>query len=226
MLCSRRAAVLHYEWFFTRAARTDSSFSLNDILYTGPKLQADVVTMLLNFRLFEVAMTADIRQMYRMIAVCPEHRKFQRLLWRFSPHDPLLIYELNTVVFGLNSSPYLALRTIHQLASDEAESYPEASKAVLRDMYMDDYVTSVSKIVDAKILFQQMVGLFKAGGFELVKWSSNSSELLSEVPETSRSADIVQFSSDTLKILGLQWHPPLYIFFIPDWFSRCRMYEA
>lgn len=194
---------------FDAGAKTDNFVSLNDILYTGPKLQSDVVAVLLNFRLFEVAMTADIRQMYRMINVCEEHRQFQRLLWRFSSDDPLSTYELTTVVFGLNSSPFLALRTVRQLATDEIDSFPEASRAVFHDMYMDDYVTSVPKLDRAIALFQQMVGLFRSGGFSLVKWSSNSQDLLSEIPEDLRSTEMVQFCSQTLRILGLQWNPHL-----------------
>ncbi|XP_044760795.1 uncharacterized protein LOC123318244 [Coccinella septempunctata] len=41
--------------------------SLNDILHTGPRLQRDLVDILLQWRVFEIALTADIEKMYRQI---------------------------------------------------------------------------------------------------------------------------------------------------------------
>jgi len=66
------------------SAPSDNGVSLNDILYSGPKLQTDITTLLLNFRLFKVALTADIHQMYRQINIIEEHWRFQRLLWRIT----------------------------------------------------------------------------------------------------------------------------------------------
>lgn len=65
---------------FDGSCETDTLYSLNDSLYTGPKLQSDVCTMFLHFRLFEVALTADIRQMYGQINLHPDQRRFQRIL--------------------------------------------------------------------------------------------------------------------------------------------------
>lgn len=197
---------------FDASAKTSNSRSLNDVLYSGPKLQTDIFKILLNFRLFEVAMIADIRQMYRNIRVCPEYRKFQRILWRFGPEEPLKIYELTTVVFGLKSSPFAALRTIKQLASDEAERFPFASKVVETDLYIDDLVVSVPTTPQAIELYRQIVGLFSAGSFELVKWSTNSRDLLQKIPKNIRFSSTVEFSETpeincSLKVLGLQWDP-------------------
>ncbi|KAF6210724.1 hypothetical protein GE061_013833 [Apolygus lucorum] len=53
------------------SAPTSTGYSLNDLLHIGPKLQADIFTILLNFRLFRVALSADVRQMYLQILVEP-----------------------------------------------------------------------------------------------------------------------------------------------------------
>ncbi|XP_044729583.1 uncharacterized protein LOC123292935 [Chrysoperla carnea] len=192
---------------FDASMKSTSSLSLNDILYAGPKLQIDIRTILLNFRLFSIAMCADIRQMYRQIIVAESHRRYQRLLWRFSPERLVTKLQLNTVSFGIKSSPYLALRVVQQLAKDESKTYPNAAQVVLRDLYIDDLVSSVDSIDDAKLLYEESVGLFKSGGFELVKWSSNSKQLLDIIPPEIHLVDLLQFESDTLKVLGLQWNP-------------------
>jgi len=186
-----------------------NSLSLNDCLYTGPKLQSDIVRMFLNFRLSSIAMIADIRQMYRQINVSDNDQKYQRILWRFSSHDAVEMYEITRVVFGIKSSPYLALRVIHQLAKDEAGNFPIASKIVLRDMYVDDLITSVDNLDQAKLLFDQVIEFFKSGGFEITKWYTNSSDFLSYIPIEKRSVQVLDFDSDSLKVLGIQWHPKL-----------------
>lgn len=193
---------------FDASMRTaDNSLSLNDILYTGPKLQNNLVTLLLNFRLHPIAVTADIKQMYRMIQIIKPHRQYQRILWRFKSSDPVTVYQLNTVTFGIKSSPFLSLRTVKQLAIDEGDSYPYAINHVNHNMYMDDYVCSIPSVDEAIVAHSQLVKLFKAGGFNLVKWASNSAELLSQTPDHLKLSETVEFNKHTLKILGLQWNP-------------------
>ncbi|XP_044729531.1 uncharacterized protein LOC123292882 [Chrysoperla carnea] len=192
---------------FDSSAKSSTSVSLNELLHTGPKLQSDLQQILLNFRLYSIAMTADIKQMYRQINICKEHRKFQLILWRDSPELPLSVYSLNTVSFGVKPSPYLAIRTVQQLAKDEAANYPLASAVATRDFYVDDLVCSVADIKSAVTLHKQMVELFLAGGFPLVKWCSNSPELLHHIPENLRSSQSITFDTESLKILGLNWNP-------------------
>ncbi|XP_044741882.1 uncharacterized protein LOC123302855 [Chrysoperla carnea] len=188
-------------------AKSNSSYSLNDLLYSGPKLQADVLTLFLKFRLFEIALTADIRRMYLQIDMAKDHRRFQRILWRDSEDDDLSVYELTTVTFGVKSSPFLALRIIQQLAEDEQTSYPLASKVARNNMYMDDLITSVHCLSEANELYREMIEFFKSGGFEIVKWATNSRQLLEIVPDSLRANNPKNFDSELMKILGLQWQP-------------------
>lgn len=192
---------------FDASAKTSLNVSLNDVLHTGEKLQTNIFDILVNFRLCKYAMTADIKQMYRQIYINPNHRIYQRVLWRFNKEEPLKIYELNTVAFGVKSSPYLALRTMQQLAHDEKEKFPLASEILSRDIYMDDVISSIQNLEKAKILHAQLRGLCMAGGFELVKWTSNSEEVLAEIPKEIQLSQSVKFGDDTSKVLGLEWQP-------------------
>ncbi|KAJ8977406.1 hypothetical protein NQ317_003187 [Molorchus minor] len=192
---------------FDASCKTDSNYSLNDLLFTDPKLQSDVCTMFLNFRLFEVAITADIRQMYRQISLRKDHYRFQRILWRFFCTDPIETYELTTVSFGIKPSPFLAMRTVRQLTQDEKSFYPLASDFVARDMYVDDFVSSVPSTIQAIELYHQTVEMFCRGGFQIVKWATNSKELLSKIPIDHRTSQVISFDSDKLKVLGMQWQP-------------------
>lgn len=70
--------------------------TLNDILLVGPKLQSDIIAILLQFRLHVVAITSDIKQMYRQILMHLNHRDYQRVLWRFTASEPIQEFRLNT----------------------------------------------------------------------------------------------------------------------------------
>lgn len=199
------------------SAATDTGVSLNDILHTGCNLQADIFSILLNVRVFRIAFFADVRQMYLCIEVHPPHRAFQRFLYRFSPEAPLDTYQFNRVTFGLRSSPFLAMRTLRQLASDEREKFPLAAAVLERDVYMDDLASSASSPEEAVVTATQLITLFKTGGFDLVKWTSNCPQLLEHIPATHRQSETISFDDgNSLKILGLQWLPGSdeFVFFV------------
>lgn len=192
------------------SASTDTGLSLNDILYKGCNLQADIFNILLNVRIHRIAFFADVRQMYLCIYTYPAHRCYQRILYRFSPEDLLETMQFERVTFGLRSSPMLALRTLRQLAQDERQKWPIAADVIERDVYMDDLASSASSVEEAVKTARELIQMFKAGGFDLVKWTSNSPELLKHIPVSHRQSESISFDDDdTFKILGLRWLPAL-----------------
>ncbi|XP_044754989.1 uncharacterized protein LOC123317724 [Coccinella septempunctata] len=203
---------------FNASCASANGKSLNDLLLTGPKLQADISTLLLRFRLYRFVFTADIRQMYRQILILPEQRDYQRIVWRFSKHEPLQYYRLNTVTYGVSSAPFIALRTLRQLASDDGPKFPAARQVLLDEIYVDDILTGCSSEAEALELRQQVQDLLKAGGFELRKWATNHLPLLDGVPadhcrESSSTDPLLLDREPGLKILGLGWNPSSDHFF-------------
>lgn len=97
---------------FDGSCPSSTGWSLNDLQYVGPKLQNDIVNILLRFRTYVYAVSADISKMYRCILLHPEHRQYQQILWRDNSEDDLSTYQLNTVSYGTSSAPYLAIRCI------------------------------------------------------------------------------------------------------------------
>ncbi|XP_049866291.1 uncharacterized protein LOC126366990 [Pectinophora gossypiella] len=120
-------------------------------------------------------------------------------------------YRLCTVTFGVASAPFLALRTIRQLAIDEANAFPLASQVLLNDVFVDDVVTGSDNLDDALALQRQLTSICKAGTFELRKWTSNSSDFLSHVFNNDETYDdsLILSALDTdksVKVLGLKWN--------------------
>lgn len=61
---------------FDASCRTSSQISLNGILTVDPTIQDNIFTMLLRFRCYRYALTADIVKMYRQVLIHPSHRQF------------------------------------------------------------------------------------------------------------------------------------------------------
>lgn len=197
---------------FDASMKTDTGKSLNDILYKGPKLQNNLVSVLLNFRLYSCAITADIKQMYRQILIIEEHRKFLKILWRSHPDSPILTYQLNTVPFGVKSSPYLSLRVLKQLCQDESKTFSDIVEHISRDMYIDDYLSSFPTCEEAITTHFRVINLLHRGGFKLAKFMSNSEEFLNSFPNDLKLCTSRDFDSSYFKVLGLQWYAKFDIF--------------
>lgn len=195
---------------FDASSKTTNGLSLNDIVYTGPKLQVDIVDIITGFRLHTVVVTCDISKMYRGILIRPEDRNYQHILWRESPSDPVKEYELATVTYGVSSSPYLAIRTLNQLAVDHGAAYPRAAEALLHETYVDDITSGAPSVREAIELKNQLISLLGCAQLELRKWSSNSQSVLNTLPvDHCQKPKLFSDESDksTLKILGVQYDP-------------------
>ncbi|XP_054285929.1 uncharacterized protein LOC129002275 [Macrosteles quadrilineatus] len=147
--------------------------------------------------------------MYRQILVHPDDQKYQLILWRNNSSQDLSTYQLATVTYGVNSSPYLAIRTLHQLAKDEGEAFPAAAQVLTSNTYVDDIIAGADTVEDVLELQSQIISLLSRGGFELRKWSSNAKELLQALPQEHLELPVfLEHAKEPLfSILGLQWSP-------------------
>lgn len=92
---------------FDASSKCTNRSSLNQTLLSGPKLQQDLMAILLHFCVGSVDLTADVKEMFRQIWLEPKQRDYQKIIWRFSEDDPISDYRLKTVTFGITPSPYL-----------------------------------------------------------------------------------------------------------------------
>ncbi|KAJ8937779.1 hypothetical protein NQ314_011721 [Rhamnusium bicolor] len=74
----------------------------------------------------------------------------------------------------------------------------------------DSFALSQTRLPDIKnavTIHTQLVKLFENGGFQMVKWMSNSNELLSQIPDFLQLNTPIAFDKESLKVLGLEWNP-------------------
>lgn len=192
---------------FDGSCKTSSGISLNDVLMVGPKIQQDLFNILLRFRQNYIAFTADIEKMYRQINIHPDDRKYQRILWRGNAKENVISYELNTVTYGLGPSSFLATRCLKQLAIENEKEFPEASRIINCDFYMDDLISGCDNLESAKWLISQIVAILNSGKFPLRQWVSNDAKLLENLNIKLGSSPFLIKDTCNSKTLGVFWYP-------------------
>ncbi|CAB0044201.1 unnamed protein product, partial [Trichogramma brassicae] len=191
---------------FNASQKVANNKSLNDFMHTGPKLQQEISTILLRWRLGQYAFTADIVKMYRQIYVREEDVTWQRILWRCNPKDPVQEFDLTTVTYGTACAPYLALRVINQLADDEATNFTVRSKILKENMYVDDALVSCDSVDAALHAKRDLIEILRSAGMQLDKWAANCPDILSE--NHCASPEDRAFDKDLIvPTLGLRWTP-------------------
>ncbi|XP_029171330.1 uncharacterized protein LOC114940747 [Nylanderia fulva] len=188
---------------FNASFRTTTGVSLNDVLIPGPKLQADLWLVLTRWRLHRFAFTTDIVKMFRQIRVHPHDLDLQRILWRADLAALVQNYRLTTVTYGTAPAPYLAIRTLLQLAQDEGHRFPLGAAVLRANTYVDDILAGANSMEDALELQRQTVALLAAGGFQLSKWAGTHTALCPAVGRAERLISGV----DSVGALGVLWVP-------------------
>ncbi|XP_011696421.1 PREDICTED: uncharacterized protein LOC105455072 [Wasmannia auropunctata] len=192
---------------FNGSQRTNAGLSLNDCLYSGPKLQTELSDVLLLWRRHRFVFSADIEKMFRQILVDSRDWDLQRILWSPDEHTAPVSYHLRTVTYGLACAPYLALRILKQLAADLGPHYPLAQEILAEQIYVDDVLSGADSLPLARERINQLDALLTAGGFKLQKWVANEPTLLDSI-DRERRADMNSLSIDdntVSRALGLLW---------------------
>lgn len=208
---------------FDASCKTNSNVSLNDTMHVGPKLQQDLSQILLRWRKHRYVMSADIEKMYRAIKMHPDDQQFQRILWRFDSNHQIREYELTTVTYGTKAAPFLAIRTLKQLAEDVEKNYPLAAKIINDDFYVDDVLTGANTIEEAEEIQRELLQVMESAGFNLRKWSGNSRTILERLPQNLVTHSLIDMVQDEpKKSLGVLWKPTEDIFLFEVKTNACK----
>ena len=198
--------------------------SLNDVIQPGPKLQQDLVDVLLRFRRYPVALVCDITEMYLRIGVHLQDRPYQRVLWRsLNQSEKPNILQFTCVVFAINSSPCHAQYVSQHHAKKNNNEYPLAEETVLCSTYVNDSMNSVKTCDEAINLYKELSELWGKSGMYARKWVLNESEVLKESPEKDRAMEVNLKCGEfpSIKTLGILWKASEATFTFKDAIDPC-----
>ena len=193
---------------FDGTSTFSSKHSLNQFLLPGPKLQNEILDILLRFRTNRIAFITDVEKMFRQIEIAQEDQCFLKILWRESPDLPIDEYKSRTVTYGTTCAPFQANRVLRQIASEVRDTYPEASRIILQDSYIDDIVSGAGSLPEAMRYHQESSSALNGAQLSLRKWMSNNQEFLQHInPELRYFDGSVNLLDCKLKVLGIKWTP-------------------
>ena len=193
---------------FDASAREQNSVSLNDCVLPGPALQPNPASVLIRFRTHRVVMIADAEKMYLQVKLAPKDQDVHRYLWRdLKTEEAPKVHRMLRLTFGVNSSPFLAIATVNAHANKYGETFPDATREILHNMYVDDCLTGADTDSSALKLQQEMSDIMMAAAFNLTKWASNSNLVMDGIDPDKRATSLLVEcdSSEPLKALGVSW---------------------
>ena len=79
------------------------------------------------------------------------------------------------------TTPFLAVLTLQQLASDERVHFIQTSKVLKEDFFVDDLLSCSDSIEEAKQIVSDLTALLEKRGLNLKKRASNRPEVLSNI---------------------------------------------
>ena len=164
---------------YDASAKSDGP-SLNECLHKGPSFNQLILDLLLRFRSYRVALTADIEKAFLMIAVNDRDRDVLRFIWidDVSKKEPQLrVFRFARVVFGVSSSPFLLNATIKFHLERFMTSDTATVQKLIRSAYVDDIITGAESEDTAFDLYARAKDIFRMGGFNLRKFVTNSPSL-------------------------------------------------
>lgn len=191
------------------AAASVNGVSLNSMLLTGPDVNVPLTRLLFQLRIGAVGICGDIREMYHQVLVRREDQDAQRFLWRKGDSTKLPdVYVMQVMTFGSTCSPASAQYVKNLNADEFKEEFPEASDAIKRCHYVDDYVASFATPEEAQRITLEVIELHRRGGFELRGIVSNDETIRTKFgsgPLDSGSSISLEPDTTTEKILGMNW---------------------
>lgn len=109
--------------------------------------------------------------MYRQIKVHDADTKFHKILRRYQQDQDIRVFALTTVTQSTVAAPFLAARTLLQLAKEEGNKYPLAAEPLKGSFYVDDLRTGTNTMQETMTLKNQFKNILKRVRFELHKWA-------------------------------------------------------
>ena len=190
---------------FNASSPSSNGVTLNDQIHAGPKLQTHIFDIITRIKQFKFIYSSDVTKMYRQIMIKAEDKNKLRIIWRSTKERPLNEYFLNTITYGLDCAPWQAIRTLHQIADDNAPD-EETKFIIKKGFYMDDLFYGADTVEECQVQIHKIITTLESGKLPLTKWISNNESVLTHIEENKKLSSYID-QIKAVKTLGLMFYP-------------------
>ena len=191
--------------------------SINQAVLAGENLLNGLVEVLIRFRLGRYACVADISKCFFQVGIPCDQQDWFRIVWYENndlDHGKPQVFRFTRHVWGINSSPYVALLALNRLIEENPSNASKLTlNAIENNRYMDDILLASDSLSDLEIVAKESIDLMESRGFKLRKWVSNchAKSILLKVPRCDLASSVseIDLGSQPLpdsKALGLVWN--------------------
>ena len=176
--------------------------SLNGVLAKGKNTLPKLLHILIRFRRYFYALTADIKTAYNQTEIVPEHFRYQKYLWKegLMPDQPTKVMVVKTLIYGIRPSGAITTAGLVKVADYSDAHYPQhhdGAEILRRDTYVDDLISAQptkEKNIQASQSIKTVLGLASMD----VKGITAAHE---------KPCEEVSGGSHTVGLVGLVWDP-------------------
>ncbi|XP_077552449.1 uncharacterized protein LOC144166823 [Haemaphysalis longicornis] len=196
---------------FDASSHVSGQPSLNSILCKGPKLDADLLRLILKFRGYPVVMVTDIKKAYLQMIVREQDRDALRFFWverlptPNEPFPPVVKWRMIRVPFGARSSPFLLAATLHHHLR-VSQKFPDTAAILRESFYVDDLIIGMDDVDRDHQIYSEAKAVMAEAGMELRKWASNISSLRDLFIRDKLALEDEGGDATTMKVLGVSWN--------------------
>ena len=183
---------------FDASCKGYNGISLNSCMNIGPNLLTKLTEILIRFRRWKFAITADIEKAFLQIGVKIQDRDVHRFLWNFQGEHKVMRF--CRIPFGNCSSPFLLNATVKYHLSTVPQS--QVTQELNANLYVDDLLSGSDSHEEACSFIHEASAVMNQASLPLVKWGSNS-EVVAELLHQEFHDKYVD--DDVIRVLGMKW---------------------
>ena len=188
---------------FDASATGTNEVSLNDCINSGPNLLPLLPEVLIRFRRWRYAYSADITKAFLQVGVREQDQNVHRFFW--DDQGVTKIMRLTRVPFGNSASPFLLSATIEFHLKKYDSTDPTVTE-LEHNLYVDDWLSGCDTVEQSACHIRRANEIMSTASMHFAKWASNCAELATNTPVELNSKINVD---EDQKILGLKWDPRL-----------------
>ena len=188
----------------TSFVNANAKLSPNGCMQEGPNALANLLEVLIGFRMNEVALVYDLTKAYQSIGTGQIERHVRRITWRWGDSSAnWQIFGYNVVTFG-DQAAGLALELVKRLAADLGQNIDaEASHQIRSKTYVDDGAGGGTRSQVERFRGQLVDGVYNGTLAQILRLVNLNLNVM--IASGDDDEELLQILGD--KVLGHVWLP-------------------